>query len=120
MSYGPFSAQPDVEGEKVPPPPGVCALRLGGPRSGAEGLASSEVRLTGQENKGCDLRELGDRYRYCWCETMGWPSPRWLARSQHHRWLGGHLFHITVPPLDLQLADENDTEFEDTFGKTLY
>lgn len=79
----------------------------------------------GRKTKACDLRELSDGYRYSWhrgCETIGWPSPRRLAPSQHHLWFGVHLFRITVPPLDLRLTgesqlSENDTEFEDTSWK---
>lgn len=106
----------------------MCAAPWGCSQQGRGRWVSppeSDVHQTGQENKACALRELSERYRYSWqggCETMGWPSPRWLARSQHHLWLGVHLFHITVPPLDLQLADEgqlseNDSEFEDTSWK---
>lgn len=104
----------------------VCAApRRSSQRGRWASPPDSDVRQTGQENKACDLRELSDRYRYSWqrgCETIAWPSPRWLARSQHHLWLGVHLFCIRVPPLELQLAvesqlSENDIEFEDTFWK---
>lgn len=79
----------------------------------------------GKENKAFSLRELSDRYQYSWqhgCETIGPALPDWLVWSQHHLWLGVHLFCITAPPLDLQLAVEgqlskNDTEFEDTSWK---
>lgn len=104
----------------------VCAVpRRSSHRGRWVSPPESDVRQTVQENKACDLRELCDRFRYSWqrgCETISWPSPRCLAPSQHHLWLGVHLFCITVPPLDSQLAVEsqlskNDTEFEDTSWK---
>lgn len=116
----------DVEGEKGSHRSVCAAPRWSSQRGrgGGSRLPNLMSSRRGRKTKPA-LRELSDRYRYSWqggCETIGWPSPRWLARSQHHLWLGVHLFRITVPPLDLQLADEgqlseNDTEFEDTSWK---
>lgn len=89
----------------------------------------SDVGRTGQGKQ--SLQSQGAQWQISillatrvWNNWAGPPlsGSDWLVRSQHHLWLGVHLFWITAPPLDLQLAVEgqlskSDTEFEDTSWK---